>query len=126
MTFMEWTPIGYSYSDWDAFEHISVLYQGNFDGQGHIVSGLYLNNSNQDYVSLFGYNEGTIQNVGVVDSYFYGRYNVSSVCGYNVEGNITNCYNTGKISGGDNSFNVGGSIVLGCLCFFVYRKKWDK
>lgn len=21
---------------------------------------------------------------------------------------------------------VGGSIVLGCLCFFVYRKKWEK
>ncbi|MCQ2975449.1 MAG: InlB B-repeat-containing protein [Bacteroidales bacterium] len=139
MTFMEWTPIGYSYYDWDAFKNISMAYQGNFDGQGHIVSGLYLNNSNQDYVSLFGYNEGTIQNVGVVDSYFYGKYNVGGVCGCtdggkikncfssatvigksnvggvcgNTQGNIENCYNIGSVSGIDNGYGnvyVGGVV----------------
>ena len=36
------------------------------------VSGLFLNDSNADYVGLFGLigSGGTVKNVGVVDSYF--------------------------------------------------------
>ena len=55
--FIEWTPIGNQ-----------MPYSGTFDGQGHTVSGLYLDNTGTAYVGLFGSNCGTIQNVGVVDS----------------------------------------------------------
>lgn len=39
---------------------------------------------------MFGYNSGTIKNVGVVDSYFNGKENVGGVCGYNEGGTIKN------------------------------------
>ena len=68
---------------------------------------------------MFGSNSGTIKNVGVVDSYFYGRDYVGGVCGYN-EGTITGCYNdnTGEVSGnnlvgGVCGQNYGG-IITGC------------
>lgn len=94
--FIEWTPIGNS-----------MPYSGTFDGQGHTVSGLYLDNTETAYVGLFGSNCGTIQNVGVVDSYFNGEDYVGGVCGMNwhdgTEGimsvTITNCYNTGAVNG---------------------------
>ena len=94
--FIEWTPIGNS-----------MPYSGTFDGQGHTVSGLYLDNTGTAYVGLFGINCGTIQNVGVVDSYFNGEDYVGGVCGMNwhdgTEGimsvTISNCYNTGAVNG---------------------------
>ena len=94
--FIEWTPIG-----------IHLNYSGTFDGQGHTVSGLYLDNTETAYVGLFGSNCGTIQNVGVVDSYFNGEDYVGGVCGMNLhdgtEGimsvTISNCYNTGAVNG---------------------------
>ena len=94
--FIEWTPIGNQ-----------MPYSGTFDGQGHTVSGLYLDNTGTSYVGLFGINCGTIQNVGVVDSYFNGEDYVGGVCGMNLhdgtEGimsvTISNCYNTGAVNG---------------------------
>ena len=94
--FIEWTPIGNQ-----------MPYSGTFDGQGHTVSGLYLDNTKTAYVGLFGSNCGTIQNVGVVDSYFNGEDYVGGVCGMNwhdgTEGimsvTISNCYNTGAVNG---------------------------
>ena len=96
--FETWTPIGKD----------PKTYTGIFDGQGHTISGLYFNNSNTDYVGLFGCNSGTIKNVGVVDSYFKGLNNVGGVCGDNTEGKITGCYNSGTVSGSQFSQNVGG------------------
>ena len=76
-------PIGYN---------SNTSYTGIFDGQGHTISGLYFNNSTtRNAVGLFGYNKGTIKNVGVVDSYFCGNQNVGGVCGYNNEGTKTCC-----------------------------------
>ena len=61
-TFTSWTPIGKDENE----------YIGTFDGDGKTVSGLFLNDSNADYVGLFGLigSGGTVKNVGVVDSYF--------------------------------------------------------
>ena len=96
---IDWTPIGNNDNQ----------YTGTFDGQNHKISGLYFNDTGTDYVGLFGYSGGTIKNVGVVDSYFNGKYYVGGVCGY-ISGllndaKITNCYNTGYVSG---SSDVGG------------------
>ena len=93
--FRSWTPIGNNDNN----------YTGTFDGQGYTVSGLYFNDSSIDNVGLFGYSCGTIQNVGVVDSYFNGAYNIGGVCGKNYNGTITNSYNTGAVHG---DYYVGG------------------
>ena len=120
----EWIPIGDE----------SNKYAGIFDGQKHKISGLYFNEENTEYVGLFGYNSGTIKNVGIVDSYFKGKRHVGAVCGDN-DGTITNCYNTGTVNGSlrdiggvcgwnkgtiENSHNTGsvssGSSTVGGIC----------
>ncbi len=89
-TFTSWTPIGKSGNE----------YIGTFDGDGKTVSGLFLNDSNANYVGLFGLigSGGTVKNVGVVDSYFKAKYRVGGLCGENYYGTISNCYNTGTVS----------------------------
>ena len=100
----QWPPIGsYGISGEEA-------YIGTFDGNGHTISGLYVD-SDAQYVGLFGCvgTNGKIQNVGVVDSYISATANgaiVGGVCGHNYEGTIENCYNTGTVTG--SGINVGG------------------
>lgn len=93
-TWREWTPIGNN----------SNKYTGTFEGNNKTISGLYFNNSEQYYVGLFGYigSNAKIKNVGVVNSYFKGNACIGGVCGYNNEGTITNCSNTGNVSGTGN------------------------
>ena len=93
-----WTPIG----NWPN------LFGGTFDGQGYTVSGIYINSEN-DHQGLFGYNEGTIKNIGVTKSYIKGNDNVGGVCGNNSYGKISDCYNSGTVSNtGNGSSDVGG------------------
>ena len=91
---LAWVPIG---ANWN------IIFCGTFDGQGHTVSGIYINSEN-DYQGLFGYNIGTIKNIGVTESYIKGEYSVGGVCGEN-RGTISNCYNSGTVSG---DYYVGG------------------
>lgn len=99
-----WTPIG----------HLGNKYSGYFDGQGHSVSGLYINNrldvkspGGGNYIGLFGYMRGgEIKNVCVVDSYFCGRYGLGGICGQVYRGTISNCHSDATVIG-DSRF-VGG------------------
>lgn len=100
-TVVNWKPIGYVKSLNDMVE-----YNGIFDGQGHTISGLYVNDSDMQRVALFGLITGTIKNVGVVDSYFCGKIYVGGICGFNdFGGSITNCYSIAAVCGGSP---VGG------------------
>ena len=104
---------GYSVTNWKPIGNYYNRFTGTFDGKGHTFSGLYFNDTNTEYVGLFGFNQGTIKNVGVVDSYFKGNNNVGGVCGFNrgfayvyeATATITNCYNTSSVSGNEY---VGG------------------
>ena len=122
--FYEWTPIGASYSN---------RYTGTFDGQGHTISGLYINKEIQsEYTVNFGLfgsigGEGVIQNVGVEDSYFNvtvvskkgdGGLCAGGVCGRN-EGTITNCYSSGTISGTTRGTRKGA--MIGGVCGYNYE-----
>ena len=96
-TLTEWTPIG----------NVSNKYTGTFDGKNHTISGLYFDKSTA-FVGLFGYNNGTIKNVGIIDSYFKGFNRVGGVCGYNWNGTIENSYyNKSVYSGGAVGYNIG-------------------
>ena len=105
-TFKKWTPIATSASP----------YTGIFEGQNHTISGLYFNQEDSYDVGLFGRNNGKIANAGILDSYFYGTSKVGGVCGNNYTGTITNCYNTGSVSGlgtlgGVSGYNYTESIT---------------
>lgn len=95
-----WTPIG---------ESSNRKFDGIFDGNGYTVSGLYTDGTSENQ-GLFGSlsGNGTIENVGVTDSYISGKKYVGGICAYNYKGQVTNCYNTGTVvATGDNAC-VGG------------------
>ena len=74
LEFYEWIPIGNS----------SNAFNGNFDGDGHTISGLKIN-SNSDYVGLFGNVSGKICNVNIDQANVYVKRDhnyVSILCGY--------------------------------------------
>ena len=111
-TFDQWTPIGSE----------SKPYTGTFDGDGHTISGLYVDSNDQE-VGLFGCvgKKGKIQNVGVVDSYISAtgdKVCVGGVCGYNVGGTIENCYNTGTITATAQATGIYSSV--GGVCGFSF------
>ncbi|WP_407441297.1 hypothetical protein [Fibrobacter sp.] len=99
--FIPWTPIGIS----------SNSFKGTFHGQGHTISGLYFNNSNEDYIGLFGSVQGVnvvIDGVGLLDSYFSGKNYVGGIVGSASKSlTISDSYNTGFVSG--KSY-VGGIV----------------
>lgn len=74
-------------------------FTGSFDGNGHIISGLYINadysdnNMTHNYFGLFAQNYGNISNLKLTDSYIcvsgYSSY-IGSICGINY-GSIINC-----------------------------------
>ena len=108
-TFKEWAPIGTG-------ETSPNVYTGTFDGRNYTISGLYFNQENSYDIGLFGRNNGKIANAGILDSYFYGTSKIGGVCGNNYTGTITNCYNTGSVSGlgtlgGVSGYNYTGSIT---------------
>ena len=104
-SFIGWACIGWA--GWVGQDSVSNQYNGTFDGQNHTVSGLYFNDAGKYNFGLFGvvHNDGSVSNVGVVDSCFYCYGDVGGVCGISY-GTISNCYNTGRVSG--NNANVGG------------------
>ena len=104
-SFIGWACIGWA--GWVGKDSVSNQYNGTFDGQNHTVSGLYFNDAGKYNFGLFGvvHNDGSVSNVGVVDSCFYCYGDVGGVCGISY-GTISNCYNTGRVSG--NDANVGG------------------
>ncbi len=110
---IEWSPIGY-YSASN-----KSPYTGIFNGEGHTVSGLYFNNTNQGHIGLFGRIDSgaTISNLGVLNSYIAASYDVGGVSGQNYNGGkIENCYNTGTIIGNNDVGGVcGGNISRGTI-----------
>ncbi len=80
---------------------------GTFDGKGHTIAGIYINNT-VSYQGLFGKSRGIIKNVGIINSYIKGGYNTGGIVGYNAFGTIINCYNEGTIIGTGNS--TGGIV----------------
>jgi hypothetical protein len=98
-------------------------FKGSFDGGGHEISGLYINNPDLADVGLFGYVNSksapvTIQNVGVVAdiTVVTGRNSyVGGVVGWIGGSNnitVSGCYSTGVVTGAvtgmTRSANVGG------------------
>ena len=91
---------------------------GVFNGDGYAVRGIYIN-TQESYQGLFGNSGGgsIIANLGVAESYIYGDTYVGGMVGYNgagyndVEysgGTVTNCYNTGSVTGKDHVGGVAG------------------
>ena len=100
-------------------------YSGTFDGAQHTISGIYCVSDTINEAGIFQNItiSATVENVGVLDSYFRLKegYDVGGIVGYN-SGIIRNCYNEAMVInlyddinylGGICGVNEGGTII-GC------------
>lgn len=105
----EWTPIGGD-SDWS--------FGGTFDGQGHTISGLYINNSSQ-YQGLFGYIDSSaiVQNLIVTGSVTTSKEYTGGIVGRSPrnKGTVRNCGFYGTVTAtGRSGGVVGGGKAENC------------
>lgn len=115
----EWTPIGTAENP----------FTGTFDGAGHTISGVYVNQPEATGVGLFGVvkninDEGEtasvtpefivqkktllIKNLRVTDTTVNGYQNVGGIIGHSIGAGVKDCYFEGTVNGGFNS--VGGVV----------------
>ena len=85
---------------WQPIGNDANPFTGTFDGQGHEISDLFINRSDENDVGLFGYVDGGrgIQNVGVLNANVTGEGWVGGLVGKN-EGTVSNSYSTGNVTG---------------------------
>ena len=93
-----WTPIGS-----DVFND---LFNRVFEGNGHTISGLYINRPRSSKVGLFGVSHSEIKNIGLLDVNIQGGNDTGGLVGVSY-GNIINSYASGAVSG---SLHVGGLV----------------
>ena len=86
---ISWTPIGTE----------SNPFSGTFDGNGHIISNMYINID--DNAALFNYSSNsTFKNVGIVNSYVkIVNGHASSIVGSISNGVVENCFSNSIVNG---------------------------
>ncbi len=93
---------------WPVIGNSIVNFTGSYSGDGHIITNIFISNSEADNIGLFGFcNSAIIQNLGLVNVNISGRDYVGSIAGYYNGGTISNCFSTGSITGVDN---IGGLV----------------
>ena len=101
-----WTPIGTENNP----------FIGNFNGKGHLISGLFINRPTTDFVGFFGkgldvgryggVNSG-VRSLGLINVNITGRNAVGALAGQLICSYVYCCYSTGNIVG--NNY-VGGLL----------------
>lgn len=127
-----WVPIGRS----------NAKFKGHFDGDGHAISGLIINDSFLDYAGLFGYVSGgsvyclSVKNASIaaggstggvagrtdestqiyncsVSGSMSGSGNIGGIAGYLSSSTVGNCYSTANVTGTTNIGGLAGYLDSG-------------
>lgn len=103
----EWTPIGIG---GDVYWGIRS-YSGTFDGKGHTIKNLSIDNSSAQYVGLFGYvYGGTIRNLTVSGS-VKGSGHTGGIAGAAYWGTFENCANLCVVQSDSTAGGTTGGII---------------
>lgn len=95
----EWTPIGTSTSS----------YSGTFDGYGHKIEGICINNPEAYYSGLFGYvNSATVKGISVYGSITGYNY-ISGLVGNASSATIDRCANFVNVSASTSAAGIVGT-----------------
>ncbi len=99
-----WLPIGTS----------SSPFAGSLDGDGHIISNLFINRPSSNEIGLFGSLSFTlvapesVTNIGLVAADITGNGSVGTLAGIGSYAVIRNCFASGQVTG---SYNYTGGLV---------------
>ncbi|MBP3361863.1 MAG: CotH kinase family protein [Clostridia bacterium] len=96
-----WQPIGTS----------ANAFAGTFNGNGHVIKGLYISSDSTEYAGLFGYTSDTAQIRSVVLEGEIKAPKAGGICGNN-KGKISSCISNvyveaGSVSGGTAGYSNG-------------------
>ena len=97
--------------DWNAFSGTwGNRFAGNFDGQGHVISGIY--DKHDTAAGLFGRVTGgnTVQNVSIVNSYFEST-GASGDTGAGAIFGFADAYNLGAVTSTIKNVHVEATVV---------------
>lgn len=124
----QWTPIG-SENDPDGDYCVWNDYQfsGNFNGQGHTIYGIYINDNNKNCCGLFGcIINANIYDLKVSDSYISGNSNIGAIAGHQSwESQITNCESNALILGNNSVAGIVGHDLRGIYKYCINRGNID-
>ena len=84
-------------------------FQGNFDGAGHSISGLYYYDSGNAMTFFKAIDGAVIKNLHIKDSYIYAGNTLGFICGAAYDSQILNCQVTGSII--DSWASTNGAIA---------------
>jgi len=86
-------------------------FMGSFNGNGHIISNLYINRPQEDYVGLFGSATWSdIYKVALVDCNITGKDHCGSIAGFYNGFNLYECYSTGSVTGNSKVGGMFGTL----------------
>jgi len=87
----------------------SSNFNGNYDGQGHTISALYINHPITSYYGLFGRTSSVsiLSNIKLTNCNITGHNYVGALAG-TVYGTVSNCSSSGTVSGSGNG--IGGLV----------------
>ena len=96
---------------------LATPFTGRFDGLGHTISGLTINQPTIPNIGLFGATHGatTIQNIGLLGGTTIGAAGTGGLVGNNDAGLVNNSYNTGLVTGAAGTGGLVGSNITGTL-----------
>ncbi len=83
-------------------------FKGYYNGNHYIITNLYINRPEQDYVGLFGnIRNATMNNVGIEEAEINGYESIGGLMGQAYDSTISNSYSTGLVSG---HLEIGGLV----------------
>ena len=98
----EWTPIG----------TYDKPFQGTFDGNGKVISGLKVSNVNIQYIGFFGYiKDAIMKNTEISD----GTVTGSTLAAGSYAGGVVGCSNNSVIENCSNSATISGQVAGGVV-----------
>lgn len=109
---------GSFYNNGNGFSPIGnddTYFTGSYDGEGHTITGLYIDRPDQDYVGFIGLNDGFVKDLGLINVNIKdGHYYIGGLIGSNF-GSLSRCYVTGSVSGSDHIGGLAGAIYSGAV-----------
>ena len=126
-----------NWNNGEGFEPIGKYeahFTGTYNGQDHIIDGLFINRETEYHVGLFGFTEGTvIENLGLTNTNVLGNHNVGGLAGYlRIQCFVNNCYVEGTVSGDSSIGGLVGdnrnSLISDCYtsCFVSGNEPWSQ
>lgn len=114
-SFNNWTPIGAVNWSYGQFNTVKA-FKGSFDGNGYTVYGLKIDRSKDYFQGLFGgiAKDGKLTKLCVNSADIKGYMNNGILVGYN-DGEIENCYTTGRITGTESGGLIGINSQFGTV-----------